>query len=258
MKKKYYFTDNFVDKGEVNKVNLLYAEAVYNIQSENYPITFDEACQLAAIRQQATHGDYQSKIHKDASRGFWKFDGPDAILPKTHLVNKKKVPHDIPVLIEKIGKLWQQQKGSDANSAKYRFLQLCRSLPTYGNVMFPVTLDPIRYHLKPDKKSKKTGEKPFELGINKDGILVFDTGTRLVVKKYPFFEIKAWKLDADNVDANGRAYLGLRINADGGDDIVEMRSSEAAMIAEMIAGYIDILFKRQRGTFSRLNFQLRA
>lgn len=65
LKKKFFFTDQNVDKNDPIQLNLLYNQAKDSILTGKHPCSLEEAIQFAAIMCQITFGNFDSDKHKN-------------------------------------------------------------------------------------------------------------------------------------------------------------------------------------------------
>ena len=108
-------------------------------------------------------------------------------------------------------------------NAKFRYVQLCRSLKTYGITSFAVKIQ---------LKKKKFADA--YLGITRDAIHRMDSNTREIQKSYKLEHLRRW--------AAAQQSLTLDFG-DFEEDYVVMQTKEASAISQLIAGYIDIILK---------------
>ena len=117
-------------------------------------------------------------------------------------------------------------------NAKYRYIQLCRSLKTYGITTFEAT------HEKEEKKKKKLVKVLF--GVTRESIMFLDHETKEIQKTWPLKMIRRW---ASNPG-------GDSLTLDFGDyeeNYILLRTPKAEAISQLISGYIDIILKARRG-----------
>jgi talin len=125
LKKKFFFSDQAVDKNDPIQLNLIYVQSRDSIVGGKLPCSQEEAVQLAALQVQVQHGNHEPDRHKP---GF--INIKDFVPPEYHKDKKE---------IEK--ELFQHHRrlqGMNELSAKFRYVQLCRSLKTYGVTFFLV------------------------------------------------------------------------------------------------------------------------
>lgn len=64
LKKKYFFTDQHVDRSDPVQLNLIYSQSYQMIISGKLPVTVDEAGQFGGIGMQILHGNQDPVKHK--------------------------------------------------------------------------------------------------------------------------------------------------------------------------------------------------
>lgn len=70
LKKKFFFSDQNVDRNDPIQLNLVYVQARDDIVDGKHPCTFDEACQFAALQAQVQFGNHEPDKHKP---GYMKY-----------------------------------------------------------------------------------------------------------------------------------------------------------------------------------------
>ena len=71
LKKKFFFSDQNIDRNDPVQLNLVYVQSRDAIVSGHHPSTSDEAVQLAALQVQVQHGNHEPDKHKP---GFLSYD----------------------------------------------------------------------------------------------------------------------------------------------------------------------------------------
>ena len=127
------------------------------------PCTKDEAIQLAALQCYIQYGKQTS---------WSNFLGISGFLPHGYR-NKSQVQRVIRREYEKLQKLTESE-------AKFAYIQLCRSLPTYGITIFLVN------------KREKMKFVPILLGISKDTIMSLDLKTKRITNSWPLYTVHSW------------------------------------------------------------------
>lgn len=89
-----------------------------------HPVTQEEVAQFAALQAQIQIGNFNPELHKPGSIAV------KELVPQAHLKDKS--------MGEKIAQEWKKFVGTSEVNAKYRYIQLCRSLKTYGMTIFRV------------------------------------------------------------------------------------------------------------------------
>ena len=124
LRKKFFFSDQNVDRNDPVQLNLLYVQSRDAIIDGTHPCTRDEAVQFAALQCQIQYGNHNEAKHKP---GFLTLE---EFLPREY-VKLKGIEKAIFADHRKLHNL------SEIN-AKFRYIQLCRSLRTYGVTFFLV------------------------------------------------------------------------------------------------------------------------
>jgi talin len=124
LKKKFFVTDQNVDRTDPVQLVMMYTQAAEDILSGKIPCTPEEAAQFGAISMQIKYGNQDPAKHKP---GFAKMKD---LVPLEYQKNKD---------IEKnIYKEHSMLSGTTELNAKFRYVQLIRSLKSYGTSFFTV------------------------------------------------------------------------------------------------------------------------
>ena len=124
LRKRFFFSDQNVQSNDPVQLNLLYVQLKDDIINGTHPCTRNECVHLAALQCQVQHGNYNAARHKPGFLELRKFLPP-------HFVKLKGIEKSIYAEHCKLVNL------SEIN-AKYRYIQFCRSLRTYGVIFFLV------------------------------------------------------------------------------------------------------------------------
>ena len=133
-----------------------------------HPCTREEAVQFAALQCQIQYGNHNEAKHKP---GFLNLD---EFLPEEYVKFKG---------IEKL--IWtDHRKLHNLNelNAKFRYIQLCRSLRTYG----------VTFFLVKEKLKGRNKLVPRLLGITRESIMRVDETTKEVLKTWPLTTVRRW------------------------------------------------------------------
>lgn len=125
LKKKFFFSDQNIDRNDPIQLNLLFVQARDAIISGKHPCKYDEAAQLAALQCQIQFSNHEPDKHKP---GFIKLKD---FVPPEYIKEKKEME-------KKIFQEHRKLQGLSELNAKFRYVQLCRSLKTYGVTFFLV------------------------------------------------------------------------------------------------------------------------
>nr|VZI31552.1 unnamed protein product [Spirometra erinaceieuropaei] len=122
----------------------------------------------------------------------------------------------------------QKLNGLQEKDAKIRYIQLCRSLPTYGITFFLI-------------KEKLTGRNklvPRLFGVSKESVMRVDEKTKEILETWPLTRVRRWAATANLFTLDFGEY-----SPDGN---YVMQTTEGEQIAQLISGYIDIILRRQK------------
>jgi len=218
LKKRYFLNDALIDQSDPMQLHLIYVECQGNVLNGSMPVEKDAVVQLAALQIQVEKGDHQK---------FFQSQGPES--------QPVSVVHAIPENIrEKVDSSffkaiiqeWSHLGGVTDVQAKYRYIQLIRSLPTFG-----ITIWKIR-----EKVQGKS--KPLDrlFGLTKSSVIRMELD-KSIVATYSLRQIKRW--------AAGEGCITL----DFGNHFAEYYTaftSEGEIISQTLGGYVDLLLKKQK------------
>jgi talin len=211
--KRFFANDFNVDMNDPMQLHLIYVQASNAVVSGKYdPLQRREVIDLAARILQATYGNHDPNKHKP---GFIELA---KIVPLMWRKDKK---------IEKdVLKEHQKLVGTSDITAKFRFVQIVRSLKTYGITFFDCV---------EQLKTKKKGERML-LGITRDKIVKMNFETREVVKEWPIEQLRRWAATSNSFTLDF---------GDWNDDYFVVKTEEGEQMSKLIAGYIDLILKTQ-------------
>lgn len=203
LRKKFFFSDQNVDRNDPVQLNLLYVQSRDAIIDGTHPCTRDEAVQFAALQCQIQYGNHNEAKHKP---GFLTLE---EFLPREY-VKLKGIEKSIFADHRKLHNL------SEIN-AKFRYIQLCRSLRTYGVTFFLVkvillvvkifvfcvcvsvmnvaschSLFLIFSLTAQEKMRGRNKLVPRLLGITRESIMRVDENTKEVLKTWPLTTVRRW------------------------------------------------------------------
>jgi hypothetical protein len=221
-KKKFYYHDGSEDcNNDPVYYNLLFYQSRDAIISNMYTCNTEEAVQLAATLFQINFGDHNPNIHKP---GFLKpqdlrFFLPFQCLEAWGLTFQK---------VEKmIYKEHRKLRGIKEVYAKFRYVQLCRSLKTFGAIFFPVRTIKERPHpLLPTQS--------LLLGFSRKCILILTAKTKKFLSEVPLSHLRRW---AYNSSTN-------IFSLDFGDyeeGCLSFVTNDGEAISQYLADYIDFI-----------------
>ena len=128
-------------------------------------------------------------------------------------------------------KEYRKLANTDSENAKYRYIQMCRALKTYGITTFEV-----------QKKIEKPGQKKPKfkkliLGVTRDSLVLMNADTKEIEKSFPLTHLKRWAPGARTFTLDFGEYE---------EDYFTVQTLEGEAISQLIAGYIDIILKRTK------------
>lgn len=211
--KRFFSNDFNVDMNDPMQLHLIYVQASNAVVSGKYdPLQRRDVVELAARMCQASHGNHDPNKHKPGFLDLTK------IVPLMWRKDKK--------LEKDILKEHQKLTGTTDIQAKFRFVQIVRSLKTYGITFFDCVEQP---------KNKKKGERIL-LGITRDKIVKMEYESREVVKEWPIEQLRRWAATSNSFTLDF---------GDWSDDYFVVKTEEGDQMSKLIAGYIDLILKTQ-------------
>ncbi|XP_050730859.1 talin-2-like isoform X3 [Eriocheir sinensis] len=213
LRRKYFFSDQNIDSTDPVQLGLLYVQCRDAILDGTHPVTYERACRFAGIQCQIQFGDHVDAKHKAGFLDLKEF------LPHGYIKNKG---------IEK--KIFQEHKkhrGVAELDAKYIYVGEARSLKTYG----------VTFYLVKEKMKGKNKLVPRLLGVTKDSVLRLDEKTKEILKTWPLTTVRRWAASPNTFTLDFGDYS---------DQYYSVQTTEGEQIAQLIAGYIDIILKKQK------------
>lgn len=213
LRKKFFYSDINIDRNDPVQLNLLYVQSKDAIVNGKYPCTPEEAAQFAGIQLQVQFGSHEPDKHKPG------FTVVSDFLPPDYRKDKS---------VEKL--MYNEHRklqGMTEWNAKYRYIQLCRSLKTYG----------VSFFLVKEMNPKKKKLVDVLLGITKDNVVRLDVDTKEVIKSWPLSQLRRWAASPNTFTLDFGDYA---------DAYYSIQTSDGEQISQIIAGYIDIILKKKR------------
>ncbi|EGD80615.1 Tln1 protein [Salpingoeca rosetta] len=213
LRKKFFFSDQEINRDDPVQVNLVYGQAKDSIVKGEHPCTLDEAVQFAAMQVHIEHGDHNPDRHKP---GY--LDDLRAVLPAEYVKVKG---------VEK--KIYAEHKklvGQPELNIKFKYTTMCRALKTYGITFFSVR----------EKVKGKNKLIPRLLGVTRESVMRMDEKTKEVLKTWPLTTVKRWVASPNSFTLDFGTY----------SDYYSVQTLEGDKISQLIAGYIDIILKKRR------------
>lgn len=209
--KRFFSNDFNVDMNDPMQLHLIYVQASNAVITGKYdPLSRQDTVELAVRQVQATHGNHDPNKHKP---GFLDLN---KIVPLMWRKDKK--------LEKDILKEHQKLVGTSDIQAKFRYVQIVRSLKTYGITFFDCMEQP---------KGKKKGERML-LGITRDKIVRMNFETREIFKEWPIEQLRRWAATSNSFTLDF---------GDWSDDYFVVKTDEGEQMSKLIAGYIDLILK---------------
>ncbi|KAL6268430.1 hypothetical protein P5V15_001566 [Pogonomyrmex californicus] len=213
LRRKFFFSDQNIDSRDPVQLSLLYVQARDAILDGTHPITQEKACIFAGIQCQIQFGDHKEEKHKPGFLDLKEF------LPQSYVKVKG---------IEK--KIYAEHKkhiGLSELDAKVLYTKTARSLNTYG----------VTFFLVKEKMKGKNKLVPRLLGVTKDSVLRLDEKTKEILKTWPLTTVRRWGASPNTFTLDFGDYS---------DQYYSVQTTEAEQILQLIAGYIDIILKKQK------------
>ncbi|GAA29942.2 talin [Clonorchis sinensis] len=214
LKRRYFFSDMNVDARDPIQLNLLYLQLKDAILKGTHPVSQEEAIYLAALQCQIQLGDCNPEKFRA------NFLDLKDLLPKEYA--------KIRSLEKKILQQHAEFTGLSDIEAKVKYCQFCRSLKTYG----------ITFFLVKERIKGKNKLIPRLLGVTKDSVIRLDEKTKEVLKIWPLTSISRWAASLHAFTMDFGEYSP--------DDCYTAQTSEGEQISQLIAGYVDIITKKQK------------
>ncbi|KAM4640084.1 talin-1 isoform 1-T2 [Amazona ochrocephala] len=212
LRRKFFYSDQNVDSRDPVQLNLLYVQARDDILNGSHPVSFDKACEFAGYQCQIQFGPHNEQKHKP---GFLELKD---FLPKEYM--KQKGERKIFMAHKSCGSMSEIE-------AKVRYVKLARSLKTYG----------VSFFLVKEKMKGKNKLVPRLLGITKECVMRVDEKTKEVIQEWNLTNIKRWAASPKSFTLDFGDYQ---------DGYYSVQTTEGEQIAQLIAGYIDIILKKKK------------
>ncbi|KCV69929.1 hypothetical protein H696_03395 [Fonticula alba] len=213
-RKKFFFSDQNIDRNDPVQLNLVYNQAQQSIIRGVNPCTQDEAAQFAALQCQILTGNHEPDKHTKSGFIEWKNYLPDEYVGKKDVEKKVYMEH-------------RKIQGMTAENAKFRYIQLCRSLKTYGITFF---------HVK-EKLPRRNKLIDVLLGVTRDSVMRFDGETKALRDNFPLTTLRRWAATPTHFTMDFGDYA---------DSYLIFQTQEGDAISQLISGYIDIIVKKKK------------
>ncbi|KAJ3605813.1 hypothetical protein NHX12_027857 [Muraenolepis orangiensis] len=212
LRRKFFYSDQNVDSRDPVQLNLLYVQARDDILNGSHPVSFEKACDFAGYQCQIQFGDHKEEKHKPGFLDLKEF------LPKEYIKHKGE---------KRIFQSHNNSKKMTEIEAKVSYVKLARSLKTYG----------VSFFLVKEKMKGKNKLVPRLLGITKESTMRVDEKTKEVIQEWSLTNIKRWAASPKSFTLDFGDYQ---------DGYYSVQTTEGEQIAQLIAGYIDIILKKKK------------
>ncbi|PRP75658.1 actin binding protein, partial [Planoprotostelium fungivorum] len=217
LKKKYFYSDANISLDDPMGLHLLFVQATDAIISGLHPVMPAEVCALAALHAQVTEGRFNPEKHVPPYLELKKY------LPPA-LLKEKGIEKDIM-------KEWRKLVGTTESNAKFKYIQLCRSLKTWGITTF---------HCRLTERGAKAKKPPkILLGVTRDSVLFMNVETKAIDRTWELRKLRRW----------AASDTGKSLTLDFGNhenDYFILMTEESDAISSLLSGYIDIILKARR------------
>lgn len=236
-KKKFYTSHEGSEDCNNDPVyyNLLFYQSRDAIISNVYTCNMEEAVQLAATLFQINFGDHNPNIHKP---GFLKPQDLRFFLPLECLEAWGLTFQKVEKMIYKDHR---KLRGIKEVYAKFRYVQLCRSLKTFGAIFFPVRTVKERPH-------PMIPTQPLLLGFSRKCILILTAKTKKFLSEIPVSHLRRWAFNhTTNI-----------FTMDFGDyeaGCLSFYTSDGEAVSQYLADYIDFIQAKLVGSQALLASQ---
>ncbi|KAI8799801.1 hypothetical protein BJ742DRAFT_115886 [Cladochytrium replicatum] len=213
LKKKFFYSDQLVDRNDPVQVNLLYNQCKASIIEGQLPCTMDEAAQFAALQCQIQFGNHEPDKHKHG-----------------YIKTREFLPEEFAKSKEAEKKIWSEHRklqGLTELNGKFRYVQLSRSLRTYGITFFKVK----------ERVPKKSKLITVLLGVTRSSLMRVDADTKETLKEWKLTQLRRWAATPNNFTLDFGDYSNT---------FYSVQTKEGEAISQLISGYIDIILKRRK------------
>jgi talin len=224
LKKKWFVTDSSITEDDAVQLHLVYAQGVASISQGDHVLKEDEAIQFAALQCQVQFGNFNAAVHKP---GFLNGKLEQMVPPDVAKKGKN--------LETAIFKEYRSLSGMTETKAKYRYVQLIRSLRAYGMTCYDAEVKPKVVGKKP---------QPIRLGVTSTHILQINPENNTVTKEHKIGHMRRWAAAPKSFTLDFGDY---------DDDILTLLTDDGEAISQQIAGYIDILLKKRNDDAQLIN-----
>jgi len=213
-RKKIFLKEDEKELADLVARNLVYIQALRNVNDGTYPCTADEAVKLAVLQVQAVYGDHNASNHVV---GFLTQNLKNFV-PQPLWQLKKPVEWETVILKEHA-----RHKGKSNDDAKLEYLNIVKTWSFYGTTFFP----PCK------SQSNRNLPNKVIIGVNYEGIRLYKTKNREFISEHLFTEICSW--------ASSNSTFAFEFGNQTESVKFSFETKQGAIIAATIQTYIDIL-----------------
>ncbi|XP_055338721.1 talin-1-like isoform X2 [Paramacrobiotus metropolitanus] len=218
LKRRYFYSDQTVDVKDAVEHNLLFVQCRDAIVNGTHPITLAEAIVFASLQAQAEYGDFNDSKRAVDIR---------PMLPKAY-VNPKKVDKKTLADYQKQAQdKWKEHQNLNELDAKNKYIKMARSLKTYG----------VTFFLVKEKMKGKNKMVPRLFGVSRNAVMRLDERSKEILDTWPMTWIKRWAVTSNTFSLDFGDYSDGRYS---------MQTQDGKTIAQLIAGYIDLIRQRTK------------
>jgi len=214
MKKRFFFSESQVTQDDPVQLHMVYSQVKEELVDGKHIFNHrDDAFTMAALILQVLNGNYLPDVHKSNTINL-----KQCLPPSMQLKDA----------VSRVTAEWKKISGLTELQAKFRFIQFARSsLKTYGMTIFKV-------------KDRMEGQRKLAdsiLALTQKAIIRMDIASGNEIKQYPFTHLNRWAVSQESLTLDFGAYE---------KDYVVLVTKEGEFIAEVIAGYINLMMKDRK------------
>ena len=236
LRRRYFYSDQYIEESDPKQLKLLYEQCKEGILGGTQVIAQQAASahtsveKLAACQTFIEYGPYiQGKNLDSALEKKWHMKDfiPQEFMKEKHLKRTS---------IEKYKSLRYQHKFKAMND----YVKICREMPTYG----------ITFYLVKEKLRGRNKLVTRLFGVSKSKCLSMDPKNKEITYSWKLEHIKKWAASSNS----------FMLDFGEHHDLYAIRTSEGEQIAQLLAGYIDIILKNRQlsDKFPPADFEMRG
>jgi talin len=214
LRKRFFFSEESTDSGcDPKEVHLMYVQARDAVLNQTHPVTKASAIELAALQCQIEYGNFNQDFVKAGILILANF------IPVDYVKSKN--------IEAKIFQEYEELSGLAELKAKLQYIQLCRSLKTYG----------VTFFLVKEKMKGRNKLVPRLLGITRESVMRVDESSKEMLKTWPLTTVRRWAASPNSFTLDFGDYS---------ESYYSVQTTEGETISQLIAGYIDIIIKKKK------------